>query len=161
MRQTAAGMAGWISPQWQLPFYLNCSVLSILNTLKSGIQKWVSLEKCQTGFPSTGDNKYDGGGYKGVDRSGSPFLFLRIPTFGRKPIPIHVYRGRRYLLSGRRYHGKVDRATMSVALEPESLFLDHKVIEHVLSLPNKCQSRDHQSKWVLRQILAYKNLVPH
>lgn len=53
---------------------------------------------------------------------------------------------------------KVDRATMSVALEAREPFLDHKVIEYALSLPNKFKIRNHQSKWVLRQILY--NYVP-
>lgn len=48
---------------------------------------------------------------------------------------------------------KVDRATMRVALEGREPFLDHKIIEFAMSLPDNMKLRDGQTKWILRQIL--------
>ncbi len=49
---------------------------------------------------------------------------------------------------------KVDRSTMAVALEGREPFLDHKIIEFGVSLPDKYKFRDNQSKWLTRKILA-------
>ena len=48
---------------------------------------------------------------------------------------------------------KVDRATMRVALEGREPFLDHKIIEFAMSLPDHLKIRNGQTKWILRQIL--------
>lgn len=48
---------------------------------------------------------------------------------------------------------KVDRATMQVALEGREPFLDHKIIEFALSLPDSMKIRNGETKWILRQIL--------
>jgi asparagine synthase (glutamine-hydrolysing) len=48
---------------------------------------------------------------------------------------------------------KVDRATMQVALEGREPFLDHKIIEFALSLPDNMKMRNGETKWILRQIL--------
>jgi asparagine synthase (glutamine-hydrolysing) len=48
---------------------------------------------------------------------------------------------------------KVDRATMRVALEGREPFLDHKIIEFAIQLPDKFKIRNGKSKWILRQIL--------
>lgn len=48
---------------------------------------------------------------------------------------------------------KVDRATMQVALEGREPFLDHKLIEFALSLPDNLKLKNGQTKWILRQIL--------
>lgn len=48
---------------------------------------------------------------------------------------------------------KVDRATMQVALEGRDPFLDHKIIEFALSLPDDLKIRKGETKWILRQIL--------
>lgn len=48
---------------------------------------------------------------------------------------------------------KVDRATMRVALEGREPFLDHKIIEFAMSLPDNLKLRNGETKWILRQIL--------
>lgn len=48
---------------------------------------------------------------------------------------------------------KVDRCTMSVALEGREPFLDHKLIEFSLQLPDNYKIRNGESKWILRKIL--------
>jgi asparagine synthase (glutamine-hydrolysing) len=53
---------------------------------------------------------------------------------------------------------KVDRASMRVALEVRSPFLDHKLIELALSLPSKWKLHGRIGKWILRE--AFKDLVP-
>jgi len=48
---------------------------------------------------------------------------------------------------------KVDRATMSVALEGREPFLDHKVVEWTAQLPAEYKYKDGVSKYLLRKIL--------
>jgi len=48
---------------------------------------------------------------------------------------------------------KVDRATMSVALEGRDPFLDHKIIEWTSKLPLEFKYRNRISKYLLRKIL--------
>lgn len=48
---------------------------------------------------------------------------------------------------------KVDRATMRVALEGREPFLDNKVIELALGLPDHFKIRNGKTKWILREIL--------
>ena len=48
---------------------------------------------------------------------------------------------------------KVDRATMRVGLEGREPFLDHKIVEFALSLPDNLKLRNGETKWLLRQIL--------
>lgn len=52
---------------------------------------------------------------------------------------------------------KVDRATMSVALEGREPFLDNKIMEYALRMPYELKYREGKSKWILRQIL-YKHI---
>lgn len=52
---------------------------------------------------------------------------------------------------------KVDRASMSVALEGREPLLDHKLIEFGLSLPDQYKIRKGQTKWMLRNVL-YKHV---
>lgn len=53
---------------------------------------------------------------------------------------------------------KVDRASMRVALEVRSPFLDHKVVELALSLPSKWKLHGRTGKWILRE--AFWDIVP-
>jgi len=48
---------------------------------------------------------------------------------------------------------KVDRTTMSVALEGREPFLDHKLVEHVFQLPMEFKYKNGTSKHILRKIL--------
>lgn len=48
---------------------------------------------------------------------------------------------------------KLDRATMSVALEGREPFLDNKIIEYAAGLPVGLKYKNHTSKYILRKIL--------
>ena len=57
---------------------------------------------------------------------------------------------------------KVDRATMSVALEGREPFLDHKIVEWTSRLPLEYKYRNGISKYLLRKVLyryVPRNLV--
>ncbi|MBH1989276.1 MAG: asparagine synthase (glutamine-hydrolyzing) [Myxococcaceae bacterium] len=53
---------------------------------------------------------------------------------------------------------KLDRATMAVALEGRVPFLDHRVVEFAMSLPESCKFQKGKTKWLLRELL--KKHVP-
>lgn len=56
---------------------------------------------------------------------------------------------------------KVDRASMRVALEVRSPFLDYRLVELATSLPSQWKVRGHgrrAGKWILRQ--TFRNIVP-
>lgn len=53
---------------------------------------------------------------------------------------------------------KVDRAAMAVSLETRAPFLDHRVVELALSLPDRQRHRNGTAKWLLREYAH--SLVP-
>jgi asparagine synthase (glutamine-hydrolysing) len=48
---------------------------------------------------------------------------------------------------------KVDRASMTFALEVRPPLLDHRVVDLALRLPRRFRIRDGESKWLLRRVL--------
>ena len=51
-----------------------------------------------------------------------------------------------------------DRNSMAFSIESRVPFLDHRLVDHVLSVPAKCKIRDGQLKWLLRR--AVGELIP-
>src|SRR6266571_8480758 len=53
---------------------------------------------------------------------------------------------------------KGDKMTMATAVELRVPFLDHKLLEHVTSLPDSMKVRGNQGKWILRRVMG--NVLP-
>ncbi|MFA5098664.1 MAG: asparagine synthase (glutamine-hydrolyzing) [Candidatus Paceibacterota bacterium] len=52
-----------------------------------------------------------------------------------------------------------DRNSMAFAIETRGPFLDYRLAEFMISLPNEFKIRDNKGKWLLRESL--KDLIPH
>jgi len=48
---------------------------------------------------------------------------------------------------------KADKMTMATAVELRVPFLDHKLVEYIAGLPDDMKVREHQGKWILRQVM--------
>ena len=48
---------------------------------------------------------------------------------------------------------KVDRAAMAVSLETRAPFLDHRIVEFSLNLPQHFKVRNGETKWILKELL--------
>ena len=46
---------------------------------------------------------------------------------------------------------KIDRAAMAVSLETRAPFLDHRLIEFSLNLPQNYKARNGTTKWLLKK----------
>lgn len=55
---------------------------------------------------------------------------------------------------------KVDRASMSQSLESRAPFLDHRIVQMAMAIPNRVNAASQDRKWLLKGILA-KYLPPH
>jgi len=49
---------------------------------------------------------------------------------------------------------KADKMTMATAVELRVPFLDHKLVEYIAGLQDDMKVREHQGKWILRQVMA-------
>ena len=56
---------------------------------------------------------------------------------------------------------RTDRMTMAVSLEGRTPFLDHRLVEHVLRLPDRDKVQGRQEKRILKQALQAAQLLEH
>ena len=94
---------------------------------------------------------------RGAARSKSDLTFQPLEDFARDPVDAAIRTDYQTYLPGD-ILTKVDRASMRVALEVRSPFLDHKLVELALSLPSKWKLHGRTGKWILRE--AFKDIVP-